>query len=88
MLKRIKQKLTPKPVPCKAVRTGNPSDGYDYECGYGSEIRCDDCICNFGYYDPRTGKRISRRKRRLQNKKALEHYYQKPKEINPWEENL
>lgn len=50
-------------VPCKSFKTGNPIDGYDYDCEYehSGEITCDDCICNGGSMSPQTGKRVYKR---------------------------
>jgi len=33
--------------------------GYEFDCEYSKagEISCEDCICNSGKYDPRTGKK-------------------------------
>lgn len=48
-------------IPCQGFRFGNPADGYDYDCEYESseDIACDDCVCNCGFYNPQTGKRIN-----------------------------
>ena len=32
--------------------------GYEYDCEYKTDIICEDCICNGGKFDPRTGKVI------------------------------
>ena len=51
-------------IPCKGHLSGNPIDGYDYDCDYekSGEITCDNCICNGGSMNPITGKRVYKRK--------------------------
>lgn len=60
------ESLGEEPAGCLGYRTGNPSDGYDYDCEYehSGSISCEDCI--FGPYarfgtegllDPRIEKR-------------------------------
>ena len=61
-------------IPCMSYRSGNPSDGYEYECEYyensGICIECDECICNCGYVNPINGKRINFILRCIQNIRA------------------
>lgn len=48
-------------LPCGAFRCGNPVDGEDYGCEYdeNGDIFCEDCVCSqYGYIDPRSGKKI------------------------------
>ncbi|MBS6764034.1 MAG: hypothetical protein KH304_10725 [Clostridium sp.] len=63
-------------VPCMGRRSGNPLDGYDYDCEYENsvDIFCDDCVCNYGFYNPRTGKRINWFLRVIQRRRALKYY--------------
>jgi len=48
---------------CKSYRSGNPIDGFEYECEYydksGLCVECQDCICNFGDINPESGERIN-----------------------------
>jgi len=32
--------------------------GNDYDCGYGSGISCENCVCNGGNIDPRTNEKF------------------------------
>lgn len=63
-------------IACLSTRCGTPTDGYDYDCEYeqSGEISCDDCVCNYGHYHPKTGKRISWLLRVIQNRRAIKHY--------------
>lgn len=65
-------------IPCRGYRYGNPSDGYEFDCEYehACDIGCDDCVCNFGMYNPKTGKWIGKLARYIQGKKA-EKYFEK-----------
>jgi len=44
-------------IPCLGHRC-NTIDGYDYDCDYefAGSFGCEDCLCNNGRFDPRTGK--------------------------------
>lgn len=47
--------------PCCAYRTGNPIDGYDYDCEYEkAPDDCGSCMCNGGRIDPETGRTLPR----------------------------
>jgi ribosomal protein L34E len=59
--KQYKTKSRPMP-PCLGHTSGNPTDGYDYDCDYENAPDCENCLCNFyitgGSIDPRTGKQV------------------------------
>ena len=63
-------------IPCKGYQCGIPSDGYEYDCKYENscDFSCDECVCNFGYMNPVTGKRINFILRKIQNKRAMKYY--------------
>lgn len=48
-------------IPCLGYESGTPSSGYDYDCKYENSgvITCEDCICNYGVYNPETGKKVN-----------------------------
>lgn len=52
------------PIPCRGYRISTP-DSNDYDCDYANagHFGCEDCVCNGGAYDPRTGKKYRKRKR-------------------------
>ncbi len=62
-------------IPCKGVHEYY-YDGDDFDCEYekADEVCCDDCICNFGYMNPATGKKINFILRFIQDKRAVRHY--------------
>ena len=39
-------------LPCEGYRTWTDC-GYEYDCGYGTDIECCDCVCTGGNYDPK-----------------------------------
>lgn len=50
-------------IPCKCYQTGNPLDGYEFDCEYEkAPSECDRCVCNFGNVNPITGKTWSSRR--------------------------
>ena len=63
-------------IPCRSCQCGNPLDGYDYDCEYEKSegVVCDDCVCNFGFYNPKTGKRINWILRIMQCRRAIKYY--------------
>lgn len=65
-------------IPCKEYRSGNPSDGYEYECEYydqsGQCVECEDCVCNLGDINPINGKRINFLLRFIQKRRASEAF--------------
>ena len=63
-------------IPCRICQCGTPSDGYDYDCEYdlSEDISCEDCVCNYGFYNPLTGKRINWFLRIIQRRRALNYY--------------
>ena len=63
-------------ITCLGYKSGNPSDGYDYDCEYeyAGEFGCEDCICNGGRFDPRTGKAFRFRALRMLLKKLTTAY--------------
>lgn len=76
---RILQDLhhtAPIDIPCKGYHTGNPLDGYDFDCEYenSADILCDQCVCNYGIYSPETGKPVSKRLQKIQQARAARHY--------------
>lgn len=58
-------------VPCLGHQSGNPLDGYDYDCDYenSAEFGCDQCICNGGDMSPISGKPLA--------EKTVQRYYEK-----------
>lgn len=63
-------------IPCLGYRCGNPLDGQDYDCDYehSEDVFCDDCVCNYGFYNPQTGKRINWLLRIIQCRRVMKHY--------------
>lgn len=63
-------------IPCRSYQCGNPSDGYDYDCDYelSEDITCNDCVCNLGFYNPQTGKRVNWFLRIIQNRRAVKYF--------------
>lgn len=53
----IKSKI--KKIPCRGYWIHN-SNSHDFDCEYpnSANFGCEDCICNGGKYDPKTGKEI------------------------------
>lgn len=47
-----------KDIPCLGYRDDYNGD-YDCEYPHAGEFGCEDCICNDGRFDPRTGKEYS-----------------------------
>lgn len=47
-------------IVCKGYQAGNPTDGYEFDCGYenAGAFNCEDCICNGGTMSPQTGKKF------------------------------
>ena len=39
-------------LPCEGHKSWTDF-GYEYDCGYGGEVTCEDCVCAGGEYDPR-----------------------------------
>lgn len=58
---------------CEGYQCGNPLDGYEYDCNYEFGISCDDCVCNYGFYNPQTGKRINWLLRIIQRRRAVKY---------------
>lgn len=58
-------------IPCLGYESGNPIDGFDYDCEYENSggFGCDDCICNGGAYSPISGKSIKETTRQKYAKK-------------------
>lgn len=63
-------------IPCLNYKYGNPLDGYEYDCEYEKSegVNCDDCVCNYGFYTPKTGKRINWILRIIQRRRAVRYY--------------
>jgi hypothetical protein len=62
----VKRRATqPTPIPCKGYWTDTDA-GREYDCDYehAGLFGCEDCIVNNGPYDPRTGKRFAKRRKR------------------------
>lgn len=55
----VNKRIAKYPLKCLCYSTGNPIDGYESECEYEKPPDCDNCICNGGQIDPRTGKRAN-----------------------------
>jgi len=47
-------------IQCLGYKSGNPFDGFDYDCEYenASEFGYEDCICNGGDMSPISGKAL------------------------------
>lgn len=45
-------------ITCKGYWSGNPSNGYDFDCEYENSggFTCENCIINGGHMSPITGK--------------------------------
>lgn len=45
-------------ISCKGYWSGNPSNGYDFDCEYENSggFTCEDCVINGGHMSPITGK--------------------------------
>ena len=65
-------------IPC----LGHGSFCDDYDCDYekADGITCEDCVCNFGYISPKTGKEINFILRFIQDQRAIRKYKQIEKE--------
>lgn len=65
-----KRKYAKLDVPCMYTQIGNPSDGFDYECGYEkAPPNCESCVCNvetYGTINPMTGKQVNWFLRKIQ----------------------
>lgn len=63
-------------IPCRSCLCGNPMDAYEYDCEYekSGDVACDDCVCNYGFYNPQTGKRINWFLRIIQRRRAVKYY--------------
>lgn len=63
-------------MPCLGYRCGNPLDGYDYDCDYeqSGDISCDDCVCNYGFYNPQTGKQINWILQTIQRHRTMKYF--------------
>lgn len=48
--------------PCAGYKSWTDC-GYEYDCEYGGEVDCDDCICGVGSLDPRTGNKFKKLRR-------------------------
>lgn len=53
----------PPPIPCLG-RWIHTTNGSDFDCDYprAGKIGCGDCIVNGGEFDPRTGRRVRRKR--------------------------
>ena len=67
ILKDLSKPKTPEgsPIPCRGYEINTP-DAHEYDCGYelSGPITCDECIVNGGPTDPRTGKRLRKRRKK------------------------
>lgn len=48
----VQAKINKEQIPCLLEKCSNPDSG-DCNCGYGTVINCEDCVCNGGGLDPR-----------------------------------
>ncbi len=57
------------PIPCKGYHISTP-DVYDFDCEYAhaGAFGCEDCVVNGGPYDPRTGKKYYKPKKKKARK--------------------
>jgi hypothetical protein len=61
--RRTEALAKPPPIPCLG-RWTHTTDGSDFDCDYpkAGKIGCEDCIVNGGAFDPRTGRRVRRKR--------------------------
>lgn len=73
------KRITELDLPCLGYQFGDLISGYEYDCEYENSegIACDDCVCCYGEYNPKTGKRINLVLRVIQNYRAIKHYKDK-----------